>query len=269
MKKLALTILALGLTLPLASNVQPAIGQTAVLFDLYGRGVHAYYAGDAQKAYDQFSMAINNGIEDPRAFYFRGISACALGRPYEAETDWQQGARLEARGKMVGAIGRALARFQGSDRLKLEAIRQKAKLEFLAEAAMRSKARYGEIESTEGDMLRGRPNPPSVTRPPVPPSAVEDPFADDLGDPSLDADDALEGALKPPPAEGAAPAAADNTTPAPPTEGGAAPSSDPFGGGGDADPFGGGGGDPFGGGGADPFGGGGDPFGGDSDPFGN
>lgn len=245
MKKLALTILALGLALPLASSAQPAAGQTAVLFDLYGRGVHAYYAGDVQQAYDQFSMAINNGIEDPRAYYFRGITACALGRPYEAETDWQQGARLEARGKMVGAIGRSLARFQGPDRLKLEAIRQKAKLEFLAEAAMRSKARYGEIESIEGDMLRGRPSAPTITTPPIPPAAVEDPFADDLGDPSLDADDALEGALKPPPSESAAPAFVDDQTPTPPTDGGLAPPADPFGGGGDVDPFGSG--DPFGG----------------------
>ena len=186
MKKLALTILALGLML--SSGSQSAQGQNAVLSELYGQGVHAHYAGNSQAAYDHFTMAINNGIQDPRAYYFRGISACALGRQYEAETDWQQGARLEARGKIVGSIGRSLARFQGPDRIKLEEIRQKAKLEFLAEAAMRSKARYGEIQSSEGDMLRrniplgGSASPPAMKQPPAPPAAGDNPFADDLGE---------------------------------------------------------------------------------------
>jgi hypothetical protein len=264
MKKLALTILALGLALPLASATKPALGQKTILTDLYGQGVHAFYAGDSQAAYDHFSTAINNGIEDPRAYYFRGIAACALGRSFEAESDWQQGARLEARGIMAGAIGRSLARFQGPDRIKLEKIRQDAKLQFLAEAAMRSKARYGEIQSTEGDMFRGRPlgaAPAAIDPPPAPPLAGEDPFADELGEPAVDADDALEGAMKAPPAEDSAPAVVDATPAAPAADTGGE-KLDPFGGG-DADPFGGGNADPFGGGGSDPFGGD------DSDPFGN
>ena len=257
MKKLALTILALGLTLPLASMPGQAKAQNAILANLYGQGVHAYYANKSQDAYDYFSMAINNGSEDPRAYYFRGIAACALGRQYEAESDWKQGATLEARGKIVGSIGRSLARFQGPDRIKLEEIRQKAKLDFLAQASMRSKARYGEIQSTQGDMLRSRPlGAAPIAPPPAPPTADENPFSDDMGEAAIDSDDALEGAMNAPPADDAAPAAADDTP--------AAPAADQGDGGGMADPFGGD---------SDPFGGGGDsdPFGGgdDSDPFGN
>ncbi|KAA1260836.1 hypothetical protein LF1_33780 [Rubripirellula obstinata] len=255
MKKLALTILALGLSLPLASNPGTTQAQNAILADLYGRGVHAHYAGKSQEAYDHFSMAINNGIEDPRAYYFRGITACALGRQYEAESDWQRGAELEARGKIVGSIGRSLTRFQGPDRIKLEEVRQKAKLDFLAQAAMRSKARYGEIQSTQGDMLRSRPlgaaPRSSITPPPVPPAADDNPFSDDLGEPKVDSDDALEGAMTAPPAEDAAPAVVDDTPAAPAADADGTDAADPFG----SD--------------SDPFGGSSDPFGGDSDPFSN
>jgi hypothetical protein len=257
MKKLALTILALGLSLPLASKPDSAEAQNAILSDLYGRGVHAHYANKSQEAYDHFSMAINNGIEDPRAFYFRGIAACALGRQFEAESDWQRGAELEARGKIVGSIGRSLARFQGADRIKLEEIRQKAKLDFLAQAAMRSKARYGEIESMQGDMLRSRPLQPlaprgSIAPPPAPMAADDNPFSDDLGEPMVDSDDAFEGAMTAPPADDATPPASiDNTLDAPAADSGGSDSADPFG----SD--------------SDPFGDSSDPFGGDADPFGN
>ena len=253
MKKLALTILTLGLTLPLASIPGQAEAQNAILTDLYGQGVHAYYAGKSQDAYDHFSMAINNGIQDPRAYYFRGIAACALGRQFEAESDWQQGATLEARGKIVGSIGRSLARFQGPDRIKLEEIRTKAKLDFLAQAAMRSKARYGEIESSQGDMLRSRPlGAAPRTPPPAPPTADENPFADDMGEASVDSDDALEGSMTAPPAEGAAPDASDDTPAAPAADADGGGAGDPFGT--DSDPFGGGdSADPFGGDDSDPF----------------
>ena len=253
MKKLALTILTLGLTLPLASIPGQAEAQNAILTDLYGQGVHAYYANKSQEAYDHFSTAINNGIQDPRAYYFRGIAACALGRQYEAESDWKQGATLEARGKIVGSIGRSLARFQGPDRIKLEEIRTKAKLDFLAQASMRSKARYGEIESSQGDMLRSRPLGAAPRTPPPAPSAVdENPFADDAREPSVDLDDALDGAMTAPPADGAAPDAFDNTPSAPAADAGGGDAADPFGAG--ADPFGGDSADPFGGDDTDPFG---------------
>lgn len=251
----AFTLTACGLT------TQHASAQSSVLTEIYGRGVHAHYAGHTNDAYDMFSMAINNGLDDPRAYYFRGISLYNSGREIEAETDWQQGASLEAKGKGSGSVGAALHRFQGPGRLKLEQIRQKARLEFLAEAAARSRARYGEIEAAEPNVLRSTPQPGRVappaamTPPPAPPAADDNPFADDMGEPAIESDDALADAMDDPFADDAAGAA---------DAGGDAPAADPFGGDGGAaaDPFGGGGGaDPFGGGAMD------DPFGGD--PFGN
>jgi len=228
--------------------LQSAGPQTEVLAEMYGRGVHAYYAGRYQDANEFLSMAIDNGLKDPRAYYFRGIVAIANGDSDAAEADWQQGAQIEAATGNAAAIGRALSRFQGPERMKLEEIRQKARLEALARANARSQQRYGEIESA------GRPagvpsRPSNAIQPPQMPAEDDNPFLnDDLdvvsGEPKLESDDAFADAGKGDPA--AAPPATDNA----PADSGAADAG--------ADPFGGGGADPFGGGGDDPFGG--DPF---------
>ncbi len=268
MKKTVLTFLALGLAvsfMPGTSTAQgfqtqgfqaarPQGGQApqAILMDLYGQGVHAYYCQQHSQAHDHLSAAINHGIQDPRAFYFRGMVAHSMGRPHEAETDWEQGARLEARGKNVGSIGRSLSRFQGSGRLKLEEIRQKAKLQYLSEASMRSQQRFGEIQSLQGDVLRSAPlSGGQRTPPPLPSTADESPFSDDQSEPAIDADDALSDAMDAPSDD--APAAASDAPAASSDDG-----DDPFGGGDgdDADPFG------------SDDGGDDDPFGDDSDPFG-
>lgn len=260
MKKPALShvfaALALGL-IPIGS----ASAQTAILAEMYGRGVHAYNSGLNDEANQYLTMAIDNGIQDPRAYYFRGMSAYSAGNTQEAEADWQLGADMEASGRSNLAIGRSLARFQGAGRIKLEEIRQRARLSALSAAMKRSQQRYGELGVADPNAVAPAAPAAGITPPPVPPD-TENPFADDLaeGQPNVASEDALEGAMTDP--------FADEVNPSAP----AAPAgTDPFGGdaGAGADPFGGaaGGADPFGGaaGGADPFGGdagGADPFGG-------
>ena len=39
--------------------------QDAVLGQKYGLGVHAYFAGDYPKAYDELTTAVNGGSKDP------------------------------------------------------------------------------------------------------------------------------------------------------------------------------------------------------------
>lgn len=238
-----------------------APAQNAVLNELYGRGVHAYYAGQLTEASEYLSLAISNGSDDPRVYYFRGIVAHAQGNSYEAESYWRQGAELEARGRTNPFVGRALTRFQGTPRLALEEIRQQERLEAAARAAARANQRLGELESSPA-VTAQPPAPPAVpampdaaltpspaSPPPAPPADAADPFGDeDLaeGQPNVTADDALEGAMDDPFADEAPPASA---------AGGDAPArgDDPFGGQGGEDPFGGAGDDPFGGGGDDPF----------------
>ena len=287
MKKYALTIFAIALATigSLNTNLASAQNQNAILAETYGQGVHAYNGGRLNDALEFFSLAIDNGSQDPRVYYYRGIVNYVSGRPEEAVKDWQAGAGIEALGGPNPSIGRSLARFQGNGRLKLEQIRQAARIKALAEANARSRQRYGEIQATPENSAAVKPpsRVPSrpVTPPPTPPAAAN-PFASSVGGqpaPTKMADDALAGAMKEP-FDDKPNAAAAGATPAAggvdPFGGGAAPAAgaDPFGGGGTpaagADPFGGGGtpaagADPFGGGGtpaagADPFGG--DPFGG-------
>jgi hypothetical protein len=250
-----------------------ASAQNAILAEMYGRGVHAHYAGNSSDAKQFLSSAINSGSEDPRTYYFRGIVAYREGRTYEAESDWQRGAQLEASGKTNGAIGRSLSRFQGSGRLKLEQIRQKARLQALTMQAARSQQRLGEIRSSGGlgaaapmASVPSTPAPPAVVPPPTPPS-TDNPFGDEKmadGEAKVVADDALEGAMDNPFSDEPAAAAAGGDTSADNNPFGGDSGDNPFGGdsGGDAmddNPFGDdSGGDAMGG--VNPFG--------DDNPFG-
>ncbi|WP_146456153.1 hypothetical protein [Rubripirellula tenax] len=264
MKKLIMAVVTCALFSSTADveNAQ-AQGQNAVLADYYGQGVHAYYAGRSSEAYELLSTAINNGIKDPRAYYFRGIVATQTGRGYEADSDWQQGAELEAAGKGSGSVGQALHRFQGPERLKLEDIRRKAKLDYLANAEAQSRQRYGELGvqgSPSAPRVAPAPAPSAIQPPPPAPVAAEqNPFGERNEEPKVESDDALADAMNDP-------FGGDAATPA--DAGAADAPADPFSTGGDAaDPFGGGGdamADPFGTDASKPAA---DPFG--DDPFGN
>ena len=109
-------------------------GQEAGLTELYGNGVHAYFAGQSYDAHRYFTTAINAGSKDPRAYYFRGLNYLRLGRPSEAQADFAEGARLEA-GDASGlfAVDRALQRIQGQTRLAIERQRMAARAGVLQE----------------------------------------------------------------------------------------------------------------------------------------
>lgn len=245
--------------------------QSAVLTDIYGRGVHAFNAGQFDRASEWLNMAIDNGYRDPRAYYFLGLSAAASGRQSDAESDFQKGAEIEASGAFGNSVGQALSRVQGPTRLALEQIREKARLTALAKGNARSTARYGEIGGSaplsgaaplsgvaplSGAAPQSTPAPANAAAaPPARPRAVmapvvptgDDPFSDDMDqDPVIESNDVLEGVAGK----------------AVPTDSEAAPAAAPAG---EGSPFDAGGGDPF----ANPAGGAPDPFGtgGGDDPF--
>lgn len=142
-----------------AMGATGAAGEPAPLASGYGSGVHAYFAGDFQGSHDALTSVIEAGGGDPRPYYFRGLSALKLGRLDEAEADFQQAANLEAegRGSVSGrAIGRALERVQGCDRLKLEQYRGRARVAALQRDRTGTRRRYSDIEPPEADVLRRR-----------------------------------------------------------------------------------------------------------------
>ncbi len=108
----------------------PVSAQENLLTELYGSGAHAYFAGRPQEAFQLLNTAIESGTQDPRAFYFRGLAYMQLGRPEEAQADFNQGATLEANqnGGLYN-IDRSLERIQGQSRIAIETVRTRAKVE--------------------------------------------------------------------------------------------------------------------------------------------
>lgn len=229
-----------------------AVAQDSVLTELYGEGVHAYHALDVTRAYDLFTRAIDGGLNDPRAYYFRGLAAMDSGRSYEAEEDFRAGAVIEARGGAGRSVGRALTRVQGPTRMIIEKARTEGRLSFQAEMAADADRRYSGQPAFEAEVMRAPPTP--RPRPvmkgmqplPIPTAGSASPFDNDspAGEAKVQSTDALvdpfadDGAPAPagvaPAAdafEGSAPAA-DDPFATPPA--GGAPAADPFG----DDPFG-------------------------------
>lgn len=122
----------------------------------YGSGVHSYFAGDYQRAYEELSQAIEGGTKDPRAWYYRGLAALKLGRTDEAEADFSAGASHEADGTGAWPVARSLERVQGCDRLKLERHRTRARVAQVQEDRRRTDVRYLEVERGAPEMLRTR-----------------------------------------------------------------------------------------------------------------
>jgi Tfp pilus assembly protein PilF len=96
---------------------------------LYSRGVQAYFAGQDDEAEQYLTRAVQSNPNDPRPYYFRAMSRLRRGRDAEARQDMQAGAVVEARAPSRWAVGSALERVQGRDRLLLEDYRRRARVD--------------------------------------------------------------------------------------------------------------------------------------------
>ena len=176
----------------------------AILASAYGRGVHAYNSGDFQRSYDELTTAIEAGTHDPRSFYFRGLSALRLGRPEEANADFQAGADAEVAGRGNWPVGRSLERIQGEPRLVLEKYRRQARMEVLSQRRAAIIRHYSQVEAARPDVQRQKrpdnlptlatPDKPSAPPPtkqdaPTPPPQVPDEKNADDPKPAEMADD--------------------------------------------------------------------------------
>ncbi len=164
--------------------VGSAAAQDRILSEMYGEGVSTYYQGDAHQADTELSNAINQGFEDPRAYYFRGINKLQQGRTNQAETDIRTGAMLEVDGTGTYNIGLALQRVQGPHRIEFERIRRDAVLTAQRARAQRSRMDTQQPLGNGREYLRD-PIPAAPTRdiPDVPQPthpSEDDPFRDDV-----------------------------------------------------------------------------------------
>jgi hypothetical protein len=132
----------------------PLVPEDAAIATLYGGGVHAFFSGDYQRAYDDLSQAVEAGTKDPRAFYFRGLAARKLGRLDESEADFVTGARREAEGLGGWPVARSLERVQGLERLALEQHRNQARVAAVQQERRAVERRYSGIQQRQPDLLR-------------------------------------------------------------------------------------------------------------------
>jgi tetratricopeptide (TPR) repeat protein len=135
---------------------EEAMSEVSALARAYGVGVHAYFANDFQRAYDDLTQAIEGGSRDPRAWYFRGLAARKLGRLDEAEADFSTAAERETMAAADWPVSRSLERVQGSDRLALERHRIRGRVAGLQAQREAVQQRYSAIESRQSEVLRRR-----------------------------------------------------------------------------------------------------------------
>ena len=115
---------------------------------VYGDGVHSFYAGNFQQSHEYLTQVVDIGTDDPRVYYFRGLSALRLGSQTEANEDFKKGATFEAERGNTRSVSRALERIQGPDRLLLEQSRSKARLAL-------AKRQEPQLSSTRQSFLSG------------------------------------------------------------------------------------------------------------------
>src|SRR4051794_21184279 len=163
-----------GALLALVATVGSA--QDAMLEELYGRGVHAFFAGRMQDAYDSLNSAIASGSRDPRAYYFRGLVLSRMGRPQEAIDDFHKGAELEVLGGEPYPVGKSLERIQGPERTALEAHRRMTRLAIHNTQSAADRVRYEQVKRAEAGALRGGARPAPAAVPAGRPDPT-DPFA--------------------------------------------------------------------------------------------
>lgn len=111
------------------------------LMELYGKGVHTYFRGDHTTGANILTEAISAGLQDPRAYYYRGLCNLSVLGIDSAIADFEEGARLEMLNRSSVDIGRSLERIQGHARAEIEKARSKAKLAARATILEQQKSR--------------------------------------------------------------------------------------------------------------------------------
>lgn len=169
------SFLAGGLTaVANAGLVSRAVAQDGAMTELYGYGVHRYYAGDYAEAHRVLNLVVDAGIIDPRPHYFRGLTQHQLGMLDAAHNDFVYAAELEAHGRRAVNVAYALQRVQGPVRQEIEMARMMARV-----AVYREQVANGQRPAD------GRYTPPNIPTSPSDGVALPPGFAPPVGAPPV------------------------------------------------------------------------------------
>jgi hypothetical protein len=109
---------------PQPRPVMPDVANPLLAEAHYAAGLRAYFAGRFADAESAFTGAVEADNQDARYFYFLGLSRLALNKPNEANTDFEEGARLERDNHPARkVVSTALERIQGPPRQSLNRFR--------------------------------------------------------------------------------------------------------------------------------------------------
>lgn len=114
-----LCLILLGVCSSMVAAVEPSPE------DLLNGAMNSWRSGDVEAAREQFTEIIQNGSEDPRVYYFRGILAEQQGE--KGDADFREGAELEVAMSAASRVNRAIEKTQGSLRAKIEKFRAAAR----------------------------------------------------------------------------------------------------------------------------------------------
>ncbi len=201
----------------------PVYAQQEAMTEIYGQGVHRYFAGDYSGAELLLNQVQAAGSEDPRVHYFLGMCKVAQGGGALAGlADFEAGAQAEAKSKNSYQVGVALTRIQGAARREIEKARLAARSQVRQQQLREQRARTDAAGS-------GRSNPGTIGGFPAVDPTIPDPIAEGMRSGQATVDP-----LQPASPDTANPFGDDPVTPAPPgpaTTTPAAPTeaTDPFG----------------------------------------
>ncbi len=150
--------------------------------ELYGRGVSAYFSGDAQQAVTLLDKAIKLNPEDPRLYFFRGLARARQGDMKAAKADFAKGAQIEVTDQLgVYDVDDALQRIQGAIRIEIENQRRAARQAAIERRRKEERVRYEQLKRSEKDVLFNPNRPvPKIDFPIPKPKIKVDPFATGL-----------------------------------------------------------------------------------------
>ena len=154
-RKIAFVVVAAFLFHSGVLGTRSARADEAVLEQLLGDGMHAYFGGDFTSAYNILSAAAHDGSRDPRVYYYRGLADLRLGREPDAGADFEKGATLEASDSNGQYhVGLSLERIQGPARQSIEQYRERARVVAFQRAQDQQRRVFAEQGSRGPILLR-------------------------------------------------------------------------------------------------------------------
>jgi tetratricopeptide (TPR) repeat protein len=123
---------------------------------IYGKGVHAFFDNKYEEAVTILSEAEKMESDDPRPFYFMGLSYLRQKKSEQADQYFEKAAQREYSGRALQdyEVSESLRRIQGEERQRIEKIRTAERLNAAKRERQLQELRYGKETAAAREALR-------------------------------------------------------------------------------------------------------------------